>query len=269
MKIFLFLIPLFAFAGPECPRGCDLSELPSVPADLISIREKVTGECAQVEEIVVTPRNPEDPCSFDNIDTITSNYLPEEGQEVSWSASIDKNYTPGGTCAGRVLDNLCYIKSNNIYPQSGSHKWVRDHANDLLILDIKKSKNCSGESCAFPYERDRVSIGVPFDEIYDTQQRKNTVIECRPENCYSISLVSGSSRLTPGKKNLGHQVITVTRMPDGSIRTQLYINTAYTTVLSKDTKDGRLGEGGLHPELVGKAPDTFQSCSVPFAQRYP
>ena len=188
---------------------------------------------------------------------------------MAWSAPVDQNYTPGGTCAGRVLDNLCYLKSNGIYPRGGSHKWTRDGENDLLILDIKKNPKCSGEACAFPYEKDRLSIGVSFDEIFDTQQRENTVIECRPENCYSISLVSSQVMLTPRQKRLGGQVLTVTRLPDGSLRTRLFVNTAYTTVLSRYTVDGRLGENKVHPELIGKAPDTFKSCNEPYKSRYP
>jgi len=262
----LFISGLSFAQAPECPRACDLPELPPVPGieNMRDIREHTTGECTEVSEIVVTAPNPDDPCNFENISR--GHFNDPAGGVLAWSSYVQKTY-PGVPCQGRVVDNLCYVKTNNLYARSGSVRMARNIDGGINLTLKKSAEPCSGESCAYPYEQDEVSFGIDPENIFDTQKRENTIIECRPENCYSVS-IHPQSFSTPGGNNPGYvQTMTVTRESDGSVRTRLFVNGVYGVFTSRVTTDGEVGEGKVRQELIGKEPDTFRSCLDPFSER--
>lgn len=266
--LLIFLVSSFAFAeAPECPRECDPTGAPAVPGleNMREIRESVTGECTQVDEIVVRAPHADDPCKFDNI--ASGHFNDPAGGVLAWTAPVDKSY-PGLPCKGKVVENFCYLKSNNLYARSGSVRWAKNSDGGYNLSLKKSSEPCDGESCAYPYEQDDVTIAVDPENIYDIQQRDNTIIECRPENCYSVS-IHPQGYATPGGFRPGYvQIVTVTRESDGSVKTRLFVNGVYGVFTSdRVTRDGVVAEGKVRPELIGKKPDTFRSCSDAFSER--
>ncbi len=266
--LLLFFIPVLALATPECQRPCDTPGAPQVSGAgvLQDIREHVTGECVEVEEIIVRPPHADDPCSFSNLDSIL--YHDADGGDVSYSETVDKSYPASGGCAGVVANNFCFLRTNGIYAQSGSTRWRRDQDGDGYILDIKQSRDCrehKNNSCTIPYEREQLSIAVKHEDIFDAQNRTDSIVECRPENCYSITIGTNNGR-TPGGYSLPlFQKVTVTREADGSIRSRLYVNGPVFT--TRVTLNGLVGENRLRPELIGRRPDTFVSCQEDFNVR--
>ncbi len=265
--LILFFIPVSVFATtPECRRACDTPGAPEVQTDVQAIREHVTGECTEVEEIVVRPPNPDDPCNFANIDG--SLFHDENGGGVSWSADVDKSYPASGRCAGEVVNNLCYIRTNGIYAESGSTRWYRDENTGGYILRVKQSQECrdhKNNSCTIPYERPELSLAVNYEDIYDAQNKDDSIVECLPANCYSITIGTNYHRTPGGYRTPIFQMLTVTRERDGTLKTRLYVNGPVFT--SRVTVNGRVGEDRFRPELVGRRASTFPACSEDFSER--
>ncbi|MES2526164.1 MAG: hypothetical protein V4598_03730 [Bdellovibrionota bacterium] len=265
--LILFFIPVLVFAaGPECRRPCETPGSPEVPGFIQDIRENVTGDCTEVEEIVVRPPNPDDPCNFANIDGAL--FHSTDGGGVSWMGDVDKSYPASGRCVGDVVKNLCYIRSNSIYAESGSTRWHRDENSGGYILEVKQSQDCrdhKNNMCAVPYEREQLSLAVNYEDVYDAQNRDDSIVECLPANCYSITIGTNYHRTPGGYRTPIFQMVTVTRERDGTLKTRLYVNGPVFT--SRVAVTGRVGENRFRPELIGRRADTFPSCSEDFNER--
>lgn len=264
--LLLILLSGMAFAaGPECQRACEPEGTPTVPEVLRDIREHVTGECTEVSEIVVTPPQPDDPCTLANLDG--SLYHDSDGGDLSWMADVDKSYATTGKCRGEVINNLCYLRTNNLYAPGGAARWTRDSDGNYL-LQLKQSQECRdhrNNSCTIPYERASLDIAVSPEDIFDNQNKEDTIVPCHPRNCYSITLATNYYRTPGGYKIPIFQMVTVTREADGSLRSRAYVNGPVHT--SQVTSTGLVGEGDVRRDLLGRRDSEFVSCTVPFSER--
>lgn len=246
----------------DCPDEPILQS--SLPSDLRDIR-RVALEQAGEQEIVVSARDKEDPCSPDNIIKSFDSY-PGIGT-LSYSVDVDKSYKPGGVCSGRIVENICYTKTNKIYAGPGTTQAFRDPHNEGIIISMKQGECERGESCAFPFPQKQLNILVPFENIYDARQIEDQVVECRPINCYSIALAPKMS-YSGNEKYPGQPLITVTRRPDGQVVTKMIINAGFSHLYTtSDTVHGYSGEGGVNRNVIGKGPTTFMGCDEPYAER--
>jgi hypothetical protein len=266
LKTTILLANLFAclaYAGPECPRDCDASGAPEIIADLKKISEHITDSCMP-NGIVVTKPDPDDPCTSNNI--LAAPYSSKEGGPVSYEGYVDRKYVSGKECAGKILDNVCYIKYNGIYAMSGSTTFQKGE--DGIILNLKNNqKDCKNQACLFPYELPKLNVLIPFGEIYDCQHQEGVVIDCPETNCYSIDTTSAGDS-TPGGYHLDGATITVTRQQDGTLTTKMYLNRGYPTVTSgRIAHTIAVGEEIEYKDFLGKKPSKIVSCDESFEER--
>ncbi len=274
MKLLSLLIffCVSSLAQPHCPKPCDCTAVvpPKLFNQLGEIYTKVNNECIEVEEITVTPSHPDDPCGFQNIASLLAP-IKVEGADIYHSLRFDPLHKPGDKCDGDLVenDNNCFRHSNDFIATRGGSRWGMSNDGNLF-LELRQNPKCHKTEIKC-FKPAKTSIPIPLENVFDGQQRPLSVIDCKPANCYSIIPITQDPKQASGIQR--SQLVTVTRLPNGSVETKLYVNlsSTFTTTHTYQPYYGvGLGKGwnrDIANPVYQKKADTFVSCDVPYSER--